>query len=120
VLGPQLAASVALTLTQDFPAVDLWVPDSPGVQGLTNIVVAAWRNPATAIRPATLAVDSTIVPAVEAASSIRTNWRRIDIRDIERTFPKLCPMPLTDDLAPVERLLAGGVRCSNTFTHARN
>jgi spermidine synthase len=120
VLGPQLAASVALTLKQSFPAVDLWVPEGAGARGLTNIVVAAWRNPTIAIRPATLTVDSTIVPAGEAASSIRSNWRRIDIHDLERAFPKLCPMQLSDDLAPVERLLAGGVRCSNTPTHARN
>ena len=58
VRAPQLAASVALTLAQSFPAVDLWVPEGPGAQGLTNIVVAAWRNPAIAIRPATLAVES--------------------------------------------------------------
>ena len=45
VLGPHLAASVALTLTQTFPAVELWVPDGPGAQGLTNIVVAARRKP---------------------------------------------------------------------------
>ena len=113
--SPQLAASVAFTLAQIFPAVDLWVPEGGvGPQGLTNYVVAAWRNPAIAIRPATLAVESTVVPAGAAARSIRSNWHRIDVRQIDNAFANLCRLQLTDDFAPVELLLAGSVPCGNS------
>src|SRR4029078_11202078 len=54
---PLLAASVATTRAIDCPAVDLWISDATSDEGLTNIVVAAWSDADTAVRPPIIAVD---------------------------------------------------------------
>jgi spermidine synthase len=118
--APQLAASVARTLTASFPAVDLWVPQDAATGALTNVVVAAWNDAETAVRPAAMSVEATVVPAGQPAKATTTTWHRIDARAIRREWPGLCTLQLTDDHSPVDRLLAGGVRCNISQGNASN
>jgi spermidine synthase len=107
---PLLALSIAKTLSAFFPAVDLWVSDS-NTGGTTNIVVAAWKDRDAAHRTAAETVQATVMDAGEAAQTMDVAWRRVDIASAHRVWPRACTAILTDDWAPVDRLLAGRKPC---------
>lgn len=107
---PALALSVAATLSEVFPAVDIWV--AGGEQGvMTNYVVAAWKNHRSAYRPDTESLVVSVMNAGEAIQSETVIWRRIDIAAAAKAWPDACVVVLTDDWAPVDRLIAGRRVC---------
>ena len=107
---PLLALSVARTLAQSFPAVDIWtmVDDR---EETTNVVVAAWKDSAIAFRPEKHSVAATALGANQPPLSRQMVWRRTDVRDYRENWPQACAALLTDDWAPVDRLLAGRPVC---------
>jgi hypothetical protein len=105
----QLASAVAATLGTVFPQVEIWVPDIP-TDGLTNIVVAAWRD-AQQAGPAELELPATIQDAGGDARDTTLRWRRLDLAALRARWPEACGHVLTDDRAPVDRLLAGRQTC---------
>jgi len=107
---PLLALSIATTLTTVFSAVDLWVTDPPH-RGTTNIVVAAWTNPARALRPAEMTVAATVLDAGGTPRAQDVTWRRLDLAATKARWPHACAVTLTDDWAPIDRLLAGRSAC---------
>lgn len=107
---PLLALSIAATLATVFPAVDLWVAEEPA-GGTTNIVVAAWASPERALRPSHLVVDATVMEAGDAVRTQQVTWRRFDLEAARARWPQACAAILTDDWAPVDRLLAGRAVC---------
>lgn len=107
---PSLAVSVATTLARVFPAVDLWM--AGGEQGaVTNFVVAAWKNPRRAARPPDENVTVSVMKAGEAVQSRAVTWRRVDVALASFLLPQACAIVLTDDWAPVDRLIAGRKVC---------
>jgi hypothetical protein len=112
--APLLAASVAATLALDFPAVDIWVGDDGEDEvAQSNIVVAAWSDATLALRPQSLTLPATLMRAGGEPYEAAVTWRRVDINALRAAWPGLCPLILTDDRAPVDRLLAGRVQCKN-------
>ncbi len=108
---PLLALSIAKTLSSAFAVVDLWMVDQPS-GGATNIVVAAWRSAAHALRPTDITVAATVMEAGDATRTQSVTWRRFDREAAEARWPDACASVLTDDWAPVDRLLAGRPVCS--------
>lgn len=107
---PSLAVSVATTLSKVFPAVDIWV--AGGEQGATtNYVVAAWRDVRSAYRPDTISVEASVMNAGEAVQSQIVVWRRVDVAAATTVWPDACAAVLTDDWAPVDRLIMGRRVC---------
>lgn len=107
---PALALSVARTLRQHFPAVDIWTLMDQ-TDGATNYAVAAWKEAHAALRPVQLTSTASIMDAGAAVTQRTVQWRRIDYDAYRAQWPKACPVTLTDDWAPVDRLLAGRVHC---------
>jgi spermidine synthase len=107
---PLLALSIAATLANVFPAVDLWIAETP-VGGTTNIVVAAWASREHALRPPQLTVDATVMEAGDAVRTQPVTWRRFDVAAARARWPQACAAILTDDWTPVDRLLAGRAVC---------
>lgn len=107
---PLLALSIAATLKTAFPAVDLWLADEPR-SGTTNVVVAAWTRPEQALRPATITVAATVMADGHAPRTENIVWRRLDLATAGRRWPQACAVILTDDRAPIDRLLAGRPVC---------
>lgn len=112
---PLLALSIATTLATVFPAVDLWIAETPA-GGTTNIVVAAWVSPEHALRSPQLTVDATIMDAGEAVRTQQVTWRRFDLAAARAQWPRACAAVLTDDWTPVDRLLAGRAVCDMKAT----
>lgn len=110
---PLLALSVAKTLAQSFPAVDIWITVDEREE-TTNVVVAAWKNAASAFRPAEHSVAATVMEAGQLPRSRQVTWRRIDFDTHRERWPQACAALLTDDWTPVDRLLAGRPVCSVT------
>jgi spermidine synthase len=107
---PLLALSIASTLATIFPAVDIWIGDHPA-QAHTNLLVAAWKNPQRALRPADLRIAVTVMGAGEDPKVEHATWQRLDIEAATKRWPRRCGAVLTDDWAPVERLLSGREVC---------
>ena len=107
---PLLALAIARTLSESFAAVDLWIADHDAGDG-TNVVVAAWKDGATAFRPDAQGVTATVMAAGGAAHPQQVTWRRIDVKARARRWPHACAALLTDDWTPVDRLLAGRPVC---------
>lgn len=107
---PLLALSIATTLATVFPAVDLWIAETP-VDGTTNIVVAAWPSSEHALRPSQITVDATVMDAGAAVHTQPVTWRRLDLAAAHARWPRACAAILTDDWTPVDRLLAGRAVC---------
>jgi spermidine synthase len=103
---PLLALSIARTLAQIFPAVDVWMPEGD-VGEITNYVVAAWKDGVSAHRPDFATVQASVMEAGEAVRARDVAWRRVDAAAADRVWPHACVTVLTDDRAPVDRLLAG-------------
>ncbi len=114
-----LTLSIARTLSTVFPAVDVWIAEGEGNHA-TNVVLAAWKEAARAFRPDEIAVPVTVMEAGEAPRSRPVTWRRVDFRDAATRWPHACPVVLTDDRAPVDRLLAGRHACSGVKRSARS
>jgi hypothetical protein len=111
---PLLVLSIATTLATIFPAVDIWAGDATR-DGLTNLVVAAWKDPGRAFRPASLSVDTTLMDAGAAPRTEPVTWRRLDIAAARARWPQHCAAVLTDDWAPVDRLIAGEALCGRAL-----
>ncbi len=109
----QLTLSVAATLRTVFPAVEIWALDGTGT-GLTNAVVAAWRDAPAQSRPDTVRVMATSWDAAGAIGAEEVTWRRLDSDAVARRWPGACAAVLTDDWAPVDRLIAGRHACSTS------
>ena len=107
---PLLALSIAATLMSVFPAVDIWVAETP-TGSTTNIVVAAWLSPEHALRLPQLTVDATVMEAGDAVRTQPVTWRRFDLAAARARWPQACGAILTDDWTPVDRLLAGRAVC---------
>jgi len=107
---PSLAVSIARTLSEVFPVVDIWVAGGEQ-EATTNYVVAAWKNHRSALRPDTESVNASVMNAGEAVRSETVVWRRLDIAAAVRTWSDACAVTLTDDWAPVDRLIAGRSVC---------
>ena len=105
-----LASRTPATLATAFSAVDLWIAETPA-GGTTNIVVAAWPSPEHALRPPQITVDATVMDAGDAVRTQRVTWRRFDLDAARARWPRACAAILTDDWAPVDRLLAGRASC---------
>lgn len=108
---PLLALSVAKTLAQSFPAVDIWTVAGDREE-TTNVVVAAWKDPGIAFRPEEHSVTATVMEVDRPPRSRQVTWRRTDVRDYPERWPQACAATLTDDWTPVDRLLAGGRVCT--------
>jgi spermidine synthase len=108
--APLLALSVAKTLSEIFPAVDIWMAES-GQGAATNFVVAAWKSRRSAYRPHAEDVAVSVMQAGEGVRSETVSWRRIGLEAAETVFPRACAVALTDDWAPVDRLIAGRHAC---------
>jgi spermidine synthase len=106
----QLSLSVAATLETVFPVVEIWVLDGTDI-GLTNAVVAAWRDPPGYRRPDTTRVEATSWDAGGVTRAEEVTWRRLDRDAAARRWPGACAVVLTDDWAPVDRLIAGPHAC---------
>ncbi len=103
---PLLALSIARTLADSFPVVDIWAPAS-SPDDTTNYVVAAWKDEAAAHRSDVEAVRASVLEAGDTVRAREVVWRRVDAAAADRMWPRACVMTLTDDRAPVDRLLAG-------------
>lgn len=108
---PLLALSVAKTLAQSFPAVDIWTVAGDSDE-TTNVVVAAWKDPGIAFRPDEHSVTATVMEADQPPRSRQVIWRRVDVRKHLERWPQACAALLTDDWTPVDRLLAGRPVCT--------
>lgn len=107
---PLLALSIARTLSEIFPAVDIWAA-SDAAEGMTNYIVAAWKDGSSAHRSDREIVAVSVMNAGEAVRSQDVVWRRVDIKAADRHWPGACGIVLTDNRAPVDRLLAGRAMC---------
>ncbi len=107
---PSLALSIATTLSAVFPVVDIWAAGREQ-EATTNYVVAAWKNRRSAYRPDTESVAVSVMNAGEAVQSESVVWRRIDVTKAAKDWPDACAVTLTDDWAPVDRLIAGRGVC---------
>lgn len=107
-----LARSLARTLSRDYAAVDIWLTDGASTERTTNAVVAAWKNADAALRPDEITVPVSIMAAGEAPSAARVTWRRL-ATGLDPAAPwGRCAVMLTDDHAPVDRLLDGRAFCT--------
>lgn len=106
-----LARSLAKTLALDYAAVEIWRAEEAGTPGTTNVVVAAWKSAASVPDAGRITVPVSIMAAGEPPASRDVSWRRLDGETRLRATMGQCAMLLTDDRAPVERLLAGRAAC---------
>lgn len=106
-----LARSLARTLSRDYAAVDIWLAGDADGEGTTNAVVAAWTRADTALRPISIVVPAITMAAGEAPTPATVVWRRLEGESVLRASRGQCAMMLTDDHAPVDRLLAGRAIC---------
>ena len=106
-----LARSLAKTLALDYAAVEIWRAEEAGAPGPTNVVVAAWKSAASVPDAGRITVPVSIMAAGEPPASRDVSWRRLDGETRLRATMGQCAMLLTDDRAPVERLLAGRAAC---------
>jgi spermidine synthase len=107
---PSLALSVAKTLAETFPAVDIWVAGGEQ-EAMTNYVVAAWKTRGSAHRPERESLTASVMNAGETVRSSSVAWRRLDAATAAAVWPRACAVVLTDDWAPVDRLIAGRSVC---------
>lgn len=106
-----LARSLAWTLSRDYAAVDIWLAEKADGEGTTNAVVAAWKSADAALRPPTIAVRAVTMTAGGVPTPQTVIWRRLEGEAVLRAAKGQCAMALTDDHAPVDRLLAGRAIC---------
>jgi len=107
-----LARSLAKTLSRDYAAVDIWLAEGATAERTTNAVVAAWKKADAALRPDRITVTVSTMAAGEAPSAARVTWRRLAAEPDPATAWGRCATLLTDDHAPVDRLLDGRAFCS--------
>lgn len=111
---PLLALSVAKTLARSFPVVDIWTAVGEE-DDVTNVIVAAWKDPDIAFRPADYSSPAIVMEGDGPPRSRQVTWRRIDFRKHEEQWPQACAALLTDDWTPVDRLLAGRPVCALSY-----
>jgi hypothetical protein len=108
---PLLALSVAKTLARSFPVVDIWIAVGEE-DDATNVIVAAWKDPDIAFRPADYSSPAIVMEGDRPPRSRQVTWRRIDFQMHREHWPQACAALLTDDWTPVDRLLAGRPVCT--------
>lgn len=108
---PLLALSVAKTLAQSFPVVDIWFAVGEE-DDVTNVIVTAWKDPGIAFRPADYSAIATVMEGDGPPHSRQVTWLRIDFQMHRERWPQACAALLTDDWTPVDRLLAGRPVCT--------
>lgn len=89
--SPRLALSIRRTLLEAFPVVELWRPAGQG-ERQTFVIIAAERE--TPLRRVSSRVDPD------------ANWTRVDAEALDRLSTSVETLVLTDDFAPVDRLIA--------------
>jgi len=87
---PRLALSILETLEIEFPAVELWQSEGQGVRQTFVLLAASTPTPAAALH-------SRIDPDA--------NWERLPPSQIAALKRTAAPLVLTDDFAPVDRLI---------------
>jgi predicted membrane-bound spermidine synthase len=87
---PRLALSVHRTLSEVFPVVELWRPYGQGAR--QTFVLVAGNDPTT---------TDTLYSNVDPQSS----WHRMEASEIAKLAELTHPLVLTDDFAPVDRLI---------------
>lgn len=107
-----LARSLARTLSRDYAAVDIWLAEGATTEGTTNAVVAAWKKADAALRPDRITIPVSVMAAGEAPSAAHVTWRRLAAEPDPAAAWGRCTTLLTDDHAPVDRLLDGRALCS--------
>ncbi|BCB21210.1 fused MFS/spermidine synthase [Bosea sp. ANAM02] len=107
-----LARSLARTLSRDYAAVDIWLAEGAAAERTTNAVVAAWKKADSALRPDRITVPVSIMAAGEAPSPAHVTWRRLAAGPVSAARWGRCATILTDDHAPVDRLLDGRAFCN--------
>jgi predicted membrane-bound spermidine synthase len=100
--NPRLVGAITATLSLDFEAVDVWTEEVPGQTAesdaaqadsrRTYVVVAAHARPGNAA-------------SLEAVFGIERSWKRVEATRLIAGLDEP-PMILTDDFAPVDRLIA--------------
>jgi hypothetical protein len=113
----QLSIAVAATLGEVFPRVEIWVAEA-FTEGMTNVVLAAWRDDGPP-GPGERSVAATVWDAGGAAREEAVRWRLLDLAAARARWPGACGPVLTDDRAPVDRLLAGAWPCPQVADRAR-
>ena len=106
-----LARSLAKTLSQDYAVVDIWQADEAATTGSTNVVVAAWKGQDAIPDIDRITVPVSIMAAGEPPVSRPVSWRRLGDEARLRAGLGQCAVLLTDDRAPVDRLLSGRAGC---------
>lgn len=106
-----LARSLALTLAPLYGRVEIWVAQGEAADGATNAVVAAWKRAADAPADDVLTVTASVMPADDVARRRTVSWRRLEDEATLRRRLGGCARRLSDDRAPVDRLLAGQAPC---------
>ncbi|MCH9806319.1 MAG: fused MFS/spermidine synthase [Alphaproteobacteria bacterium] len=87
---PRLALSIRKTLKTAFPIVELWRPLGQGER--QTFVIIASQN-------------ATARDTVQSRIDPQSSWHRIDAGELRRLEIKTSPLTLTDDFAPVDRLI---------------
>jgi len=87
---PRLILSVVKTLRASFSTVEVWRSSETGERG--TFVIAAMSKPTPVSRLA-----SRVEPGLE--------WQRIEAAKLDELTTRLNPLVLTDDFAPVDRLI---------------
>jgi len=93
VRNPRLLLSVQKTLKQVFPVVEIWIDHNQAREAgrATFVLLAGSRK--------------TPVPQLNSTQFPERTWQRIPARLVTKMSAKLQPIILTDDFAPVDRLL---------------
>lgn len=87
---PRFVVATAMTLRELFPSVEIWASNEPTRRATFIVRAGATPTPRSVI-------GSRMQPGVA--------WQRLSPSDIQRLETELSPMVLTDDYAPVDRLL---------------
>jgi len=88
---PRMAASVVATLREVFDAVEVWVSNEP--QKRATFVIRAAKTPSTE-------------RLLSSPTREGLMWQKLSERDIQGAMTRLDPIVLSDDFAPVDRLIA--------------
>lgn len=87
---PRFALSIVKSLEGDFPVVELWQPEGQGDR--QTFVILAGSKP-------------TAVAALQSRVDADSNWQRLTPAAIANLTNATAPLILTDDFAPVDRLI---------------
>ncbi len=87
---PRLALSILNTLKREFPVVELWQPEGQGTRQTFVLLAGSNETPVTTLH-------SRVDPG--------SHWQRTTPAAIAQLMNETAPLILTDDFAPVDRLI---------------